>query len=66
MDSQLTHLEGADFEIGKGTLQLVGTCELNFHKIRCIADIDLETRQGIGYLELLSEQLSQPLSNTIQ
>ena len=66
IDTQLTHLEEANFETGKGTLQIAGTCELNFQKVRCITDIDLATRQGVGYFELLDEQSCQLISNTIQ
>jgi len=65
VDNHLTHVEEADFETGKGTLHVAGTCDLNFQKVRCIADIDLETRQGIGYLELLDES-GQSMSNTVQ
>ena len=54
VDNQLSRWEKADFEIGKGSLQLVGACELNFQKVRCVADIDLATRQGTGHLELLN------------
>ena len=42
------------------------TCELNFQKVCCIANIDLTTRQGIIYFELLDEQLDQSISSTIQ
>ena len=66
VDNKLTRLEEADFEIGKGTFQVAGTYELNFQKVICTADIDLETRQGIGYLELLDEKSGQFMSNTIQ
>lgn len=55
VDNQLTYLKEGDLNTGKGILKLVGTCELNFQKVRCNADINLETRQGKGYLELLSE-----------
>lgn len=55
VDNELTYLEDTNFEIGKGRFQVVGTCELNFQKVRCIADIDLATCHGIGYLELLDK-----------
>ncbi len=43
----------ADFNKGTGKLHLVGTCELNYCKVKCIADVDLSTREGTGYLEVL-------------
>ena len=55
VDDSLTNLEDADFINGKGNLHVVGTCELNYHKVRCIAEVDLETKEGTGYLELLGE-----------
>ena len=58
LDNPLTSLEGADFKTGKGILKIMGTCELNFQKIRCIAEINLTTRQGKGYLELLNNNLN--------
>lgn len=37
------------------TIKIVGTCELNYHKVKCHAEIDLKTRKGVGYLELIDE-----------
>jgi hypothetical protein len=45
-----------DFKEGTGKLHVVGTCELNYCKIKCIADVSLTTRDGIGHLELIEEQ----------
>lgn len=56
IDTNLTCLEKADFVSGKGTLQLVGTCVLNFQKVFCFADVDLATRKGTGYLQLSDTQ----------
>jgi len=53
VDHKLTRLSEADFELGKGILQLAGTCELNFTKVHCKAKIDLASRQGKGSLEVL-------------
>lgn len=36
-------------------IKIVGTCELNYHKVRCHAKIDLKTRRGLGYLELIDD-----------
>ncbi len=53
IDDNLTNLENADFVSGKGNIRVVGTCELNYHKVRCIAEVNLETKEGIACLELL-------------
>lgn len=53
VDNNLTDLKDVDFEKCKGNIHVVGTCELNYHKVRCIADINLKTKKGTGYLEVL-------------
>ena len=55
VDYKLTCLKDANFELGKGHFQIVGICELDFQRVRCVADINLATRHGIGYLELLGK-----------
>jgi hypothetical protein len=42
-----------DFKEGSGKLHVVGTCELNYCKVKCVADADLKTREGVGHLELI-------------
>ncbi len=66
VDNALTSLQDANFEMGSGTLHVAGTCTLNFQKVRCVADIDLATRHGIGYLELLDAQMDASISNILQ
>ncbi|WP_038296494.1 MULTISPECIES: hypothetical protein [Nostocales] len=41
----------ADFDNQKGNVHLVGNLTLNYVKVRCVADINLETLEGKGYLE---------------
>ncbi|OJW54548.1 MAG: hypothetical protein BGO67_10165 [Alphaproteobacteria bacterium 41-28] len=53
VDTDSTDLKKADFTKGTGNIYVVGTCELNYHKVRCIAEIDLSTKKGMGCLELL-------------
>lgn len=53
IDDSLTDLKNADFVDGKGKIRVVGTCELNYHKVRCIAEINLKTKKGTAYLEPL-------------
>ena len=54
VDRKLTRLSEADFELEKGMLQLIGTCEVNFTKVRCNGERDLVTWQGKGSLETLN------------
>ena len=44
-------LSQADFENQTGAVHLVGRLTLNYVKVRCVADIDLENLTGQGHLE---------------
>lgn len=46
-----TNLGAANFAQAAGTVHLEGTLTLNYVKVRCIADIDLATMEGSGYLQ---------------
>jgi hypothetical protein len=64
VDSNLTKIENADFDKGAGTIHVVGTCTLNYQKVRCIAEVDLSTKKGTGYLEPVDEN-GNPMSTTV-
>lgn len=51
LDHDASNLNEADFERQTGNVHLVGDLTLNYVKVRCIADIDLETLEGTGHLE---------------
>ena len=53
IDKTLTKIEEANFIKGEGKIKVVGNCELDYQKVRCIADVDLSTKNGTGYLEIL-------------
>lgn len=53
VDEKLSDLTGGNFENGSGKIYVVGNCELNFYKVRCIANIDLSTKKGTANLELV-------------
>ncbi|WP_414572302.1 MbtH domain protein [Nostoc sp. CCY 9925] len=53
LDQDASNLSKANFESQTGKVRLVGNLTLNYVKVRCFADIDLETLEGKGYLELL-------------
>jgi len=50
-----TRLDGADFESGTGSVRLVGNLTLNYDKVQLVADIDLASLKGTGYLVLIEE-----------
>ena len=53
VDLGVTDIKNADFDKGAGSISVVGVCELNYQKVRCIAEVDLSTKKGLGCLELL-------------
>lgn len=50
IDQAATDLRQADFEQNMGITHVEGTLTLNYVNVRCVADIDLSTLQGIGHL----------------
>lgn len=53
LDMKQTRLDAADFESGTGSVRLVGNVTLNYDKVQLVADIDLASRKGTGYLVLV-------------
>jgi uncharacterized protein YbdZ (MbtH family) len=52
---EASDLSGANFEEGSGKVRLVGGLTLDYTKVRCIAEIDLATLEGLGHLEKVQE-----------
>ncbi len=50
VDKTATNLSGADFSVPQGSVHIEGTLTLDYVPVRCIANIDLATGQGTGYL----------------
>jgi len=50
LDRDACNFNQADFENGHGTVHINGTLTLDYVKVRCIADIDLNTLEGKGHL----------------
>lgn len=46
----------ADFENGKGSVHLEGGLTLNYDKVRVVADVNLETCEGEGFLKPLNDE----------
>jgi hypothetical protein len=55
IDKNATDLSKAFFDQRTGIAHVEGTLTLNYVKIWCIADIDLETLNGTGHLVVLEE-----------
>ena len=50
VDTESCNLTEVDFHKGKGKVHIEGTTNLNYCDVRCIVDVDLESRKGEGYL----------------
>ncbi len=50
LDRKDCRFSEADFENGAGMVHVEGRLTLDYVKVRCIADIDLSTLEGTGYL----------------
>jgi hypothetical protein len=55
VDKSATDLSKASFEQRTGVAHVEGTVTLNYVKVRCVADIDLETLNGTGHLLIIEE-----------
>ena len=53
IDKAATDLHAADFTNVRGLVHIEGTLTINFVPVRCVADIDLATRNGTGHLVIL-------------
>lgn len=49
------NLEEADFENSTGRILLVGALTLNYNKVKCFAEIDLSSCEGVGWLEAVND-----------
>jgi hypothetical protein len=52
LDEAQSDLTGADWERGKGTVRLAGDLKLDGVPLRCVAEIDLASVEGVGRLEV--------------
>ncbi|TQV67994.1 MbtH domain protein [Exilibacterium tricleocarpae] len=55
MDPDSCDISKADFEAATGSVHIEGDLELNYVKVRCKADINLENLEGEGYLVPLED-----------
>jgi hypothetical protein len=55
VEKSATDVSQAFFEQATGVVHVEGTLTLNYVKVRCVADINLETLNGTGHLVILEE-----------
>lgn len=55
VDKDATDITRANFAEGTGIVHVEGTLILNYVRVRCYAEIDLQTLNGTGHLEILEE-----------
>jgi uncharacterized protein YbdZ (MbtH family) len=51
VDKDASDLSEANFNEGTGQARVVGGLSLDYTKVRCVANIDLQTLAGVGHLE---------------
>ena len=56
LDREACEFSRADFDRGSGAVHVEGNLTLDYVKVRCIADIDLATLEGVGHLEIVKAQ----------
>ncbi|MFA8434929.1 MAG: hypothetical protein ACEPOZ_10480 [Marinifilaceae bacterium] len=56
LDRRYCKFQEADFENATGKVYLVGGLTLNYDKVKCIAEVDLKTCEGKGYLEPVTDE----------
>lgn len=54
VNKELSDFQGANFDAATGRAKVVGDLTLDYVRVRCIADIDLQTLAGQGHLEKIA------------
>jgi hypothetical protein len=54
LDPQESDWSAADFEKGEGRIKVSGRLKLNYVPVKCIAEVDLKTFEGLGHLEIIA------------
>ena len=62
MDEERSDTSKADFEAATGSVHIEGELTLNYVKVRCIADINLENLEGEGYLQPLEDENAEDVA----
>ena len=54
LDEPACQLSAADFANAQGPVHIEGSLTLNYVKVRCIADIELQSLSGLGHLQIVA------------
>jgi hypothetical protein len=68
IDKDATDVTRANFAEGTGIVHVEGSLILNYVRVRCYAEIDLQTLNGTGHLAVLEEMHSsfeEPVSHHV-
>lgn len=55
VDKDACDLSEANFDKGTGKVRVVGSLSLDYIRVRCVANVDLKTLEGVGHLEKAEE-----------
>lgn len=55
LDNDTTDVSKVDWTEGTGMAHLVGFLTLNYVHVRCVADLDMASREGKGHLDIIEE-----------
>lgn len=55
IDADASDLSQADFDRPAGSVRLVGELTLNYVRVRCISNVELQTLSGTGHLEPIAD-----------
>jgi hypothetical protein len=64
LDPNRCCFEGANLDAGTGSITLVGSLQLDYVDVECVAEIDLSSFSGTGHLQLLSKNPASGLDNS--
>lgn len=56
IDLNNTNIKGLKSNDNNGLFHIEGVTNLNYIAVRCVANIDLVTRKGEGYLQIIEEE----------
>lgn len=63
LDKKNCDFSACNFESGTGKAHFEGGITLNYDKVKCVADIDLQTMEGEGWLEPINDAAYAKLMN---
>ncbi len=57
IDPERSDLSGGDFANGRGSIKIAGELILDYVRVRCHANLDIEKLAGTGHLEILEDEV---------